>query len=429
MEDKSDVIIVGGGIAGTVTAYLLAQAGFEVLLIERGNYPGAKNMTGGRIYSHSLERIMPNFASEAPVERKITREKIYMMTEDSSVGLDFYSNHLSEKGRDSFSVLRGEFDQWLGEKAEEAGAQIITNICVDDLIVRNGKVCGVIAGEDELEADMVVLADGVNSLLAPKLGMRKEFRPSQTAVGLKELIELPSGIIQDRFNCKEGEGTACMFVGSPSDGRIGGGFLYTNKDSISLGVVITLSDLTNARKSVPQMMEDFKNHPVVASLIKDGKLAEYSGHLIPEGGYDMMPEIAGDGVLIVGDGAGFCLNLGYAVRGMDLAVGSAECAAQAVIAANKAKDFSKGFLQCYYKFLEESFVLQDMKHYKKFPHFLESTPRMFTDYPGMAVDMMVDMFVMDGKPAESLKKNMMTHVKNVGLLKLAKDGWKGLNAL
>jgi electron transfer flavoprotein-quinone oxidoreductase len=428
-DEIFDVIIVGGGIAGTVAAYLLAREGMEVILIERGNYPGSKNMTGGRIYSHSLEKIMPNFTKEAPWERKITREKVYMMTDESSLGLDFYSERLGLQGSDSYSVLRGEFDQWLGEKAEESGAQIVAGICVDNLIVRDGQVCGVIAGEDEIEARVVILADGINSLLAQKIGMRGEFKPHQVAVGVKELIELPRNVIEDRFQCTGDEGTACMFAGSPSDGKMGGGFLYTNKESISIGVVCTLSELVKGQKSLPQMIEDFKNHPLIAPLIKGGKLAEYSGHLVPEGGYDMMPEIVGNGVLVVGDGAGFCINLGYAVRGMDFAVASAECAAKAVIAAGKTGDYSKASLQIYMKYLEESFVIPDLKLYRKFPHFLESNPRIFTDYPRMAVDIMTDMFVMDGKPSRPLEKIIMTHAKKVGLLNLARDGWKGVKSL
>lgn len=426
-DDMFDVIIVGGGIAGTVAAYLLAREGLGVLLIERGNYPGSKNMTGGRIYSHSLEKIMPSFAQEAPIERKITREKVFMMTDDSSAGLDFYSGRLGIQGQDSYSVLRAPFDQWLGEKAEAEGANIIAGICVDNLIVKDGKVCGAVAGDDEILAKVVILADGINSLLAQKIGMREEFKPHQMAVGVKELWELPASVIEDRFNCSCDEGTACMFAGSPSNGRIGGGFLYTNKESISLGVVCTLSDL--GEKSVPQMMEDFHNHPAVAPLIKGARLIEYSGHLVPEGGLDMMPRIVGDGVLVIGDGAGFCINLGYAIRGMDFAVASAECAARTVIAANETGDFSQAGLSSYQKFMEESFVMPDMRLYKNLPHFLEGTPRIFTDYPRMAIDILTDMFVMDGRPAQPLMKKAMPHVKKIGIFNLIKDAWKGVKSI
>lgn len=422
-----DVIIVGAGIAGAVTAYILAREGLEVLLIERGNLPGSKNMTGGRIYSHSLEKVIPNFAEEAPVERKITRERVYMMTDDSTVGLDFYSNHLGIQGQDSYSVLRAPFDQWLAGKAESEGANVVTGICVENLIVNNGKVCGVRAGDDEITARVVILADGINSLLAQKIGMREEFKPKDMAVGVKELWQLPASVIEDRFGCSQKEGTACMIAGSASDSRMGGGFLYTNKDSISLGVVASLSELGN--KSVPQMMEDFHNHPAIAPLLKGAKLIEYSGHLVPEGGYNMIPRIIGNGVLVVGDGAGFCINLGYAVRGMDFAVASAECAARAVIVAYQNGDFSEAGLQNYKKYLEETFVLQDMKLYQNFPLFLAKTPRLFSKYPEMAVEMLTNIFIMDGRADQPLIKKIMPHVKRIGIWNLVKDVWKGVKAL
>jgi electron transfer flavoprotein-quinone oxidoreductase len=372
---------------------------------------------------------MPGFAKEAPVERKITREKVFMMTEKSSMGLDFQSSLLGMPGSDSYSVLRGVFDQWLAEKAEEAGVEIVTGICVDKLIMRDGKVGGVIAGTDQLEARVTILADGVNSLLAQQAGLRQEFKPSHVAVGVKELIELPAELIQERFQCNETEGTACMFAGFPSGGRTGGGFLYTNKESVSLGVVCTLSDLIKGPKTVPQLMEDFKAHPAVAPLIKGGRLVEYSGHLVPEGGWEMMPRLIGGGVLVAGDAAGFCVNLGYAVRGMDFAVASGECAARAVIEAGQGGDYSESDLQIYKAYLEESFVLQDMKLYRKFPHFLETTPRIFSDYPGLLEGIMAELFVMDGQPSRTLLKTMMKHADKVGLLKIAGDAWKGARSI
>lgn len=428
-DEKFDAIIVGGGVAGIVAGYLLAKEGQDVLVIERGNYPGSKNMTGGRLYSHSLEKIMPDFAKEAPVQRKITHEKISMMTEESAVTVDYSSTLLGIQGKDSYSVLRGEFDQWLAEKAEEAGAQIISGILVDDLIKKDGKVCGVIAGEDELEAEVVIIADGVNSLLAQKLGFREELKPHEVAVGAKEIISLPQKVIEDRFQLlNEEEGAAWLFAGSPSAGRVGGGFLYTNKSTISLGIVCTLSDLENSPKTVPQMLEDFKNHPTIKPLIKDGKMVEYSGHLVPEAGLSMIPKLVGNGVLVIGDAAGFCINIGYAVRGMDLAIASADAAAKAVIEAKAKSDYSEGSLSTYKKLLDESFVMKDLNLYKKFPHFMENE-RIFNEYPQMAADMMESMFVIDGSPSQPLMSTMMKHVKKVGIMKLVKDGIKGVRSL
>lgn len=428
-EEKFDAIIVGGGVAGLVSSYILASEGLDVLLIEKGNYPGSKNMTGGCLYSHSLEKIIPNFAEEAPVQRKITHEKISMMTEDSAVTIDYSSALLGVQGKTSYSVLRGEFDQWLAEKSEEAGVQIISGIRVDDLMIRDGKICGVIAGEDELESEVVIIADGVNSLLAQKLGFRGEIQPHEVAVGAKEVISLPQKVIEDRFQLGNGEeGTAWLFAGSPSAGLVGGGFLYTNKTSVSIGIVCTLEGLEHASKTVPQMLEDFKNHPIIKPLIEGGTMTEYSGHLVPEGGFNMVPKLVGDGVLVIGDAAGLCINIGYAVRGMDLAIESGACAAKAILVAKERKDFSQATLSKYKELLDNSFVMKDLNLYKKFPKFMENE-RIFNQYPQMAADMMESMFVMDGSPSEPLMSTMKKHVKKVGIMNLVKDGFKGVRSL
>ena len=248
---------------------LVASAGKSVLVVERGNYAGAKNMTGGRIYSHSLKQVFPDFESEAPVERKITHERIAMMDPKSQMTVDFTSSELGEEGKDSYSVLRAPFDQWLASKAEDAGAEYICGIAVEELLKDgSGRVVGVRAGEDEITAEVVVVAEGVNSLLCERSLGNPRPKPSQMAVGIKQVFELPASQIEDRFLCPEGEGAAMLFVGDCTHGNVGGGFLYTNRDSISLGLVATVSTAMDASNPYPvyQMLEDFKNHPAVAPV-------------------------------------------------------------------------------------------------------------------------------------------------------------------
>lgn len=427
-EEKFDVIIVGAGLAGSIAGYILAQNDMEVLIIERGDTPGSKNMTGGRLYAHSLEKIIPGFAQEAPIERKVTKEMISMLTPNSSISLDFQSQLMTQEGKDSYTVLRAEFDAWLAEKAEEAGAIVASGVLVDDLLWRDGKVVGVIAGEDEMEADVVILADGVNSLLAQKAKLKPELKSDQVAVGVKEVIELPEKVIEDRFNLKPGEGAARLFAGECSKGKIGGGFLYTNKNSLSLGLVITVSEMVDSSIGVPEMMEEFKNHPLVQTLVEGGKTVEYSAHLVPEAGINMLPEIVADGVLVTGDAAGLVINVGYTIRGMDLAIASGELAAKAVIQAKEKNDFSKASLSVYETMLKDSFVFKDLQTYRKAPKFMENH-RMFNEYPGLAESVMVDLFTVTGEPVKPLKKRMLGHVRKVGMLNLAKDAWKGAQSL
>ncbi|HHY60784.1 MAG TPA: FAD-dependent oxidoreductase [Clostridia bacterium] len=428
MSERFDVIVVGAGVAGATAGYVLAQAGLEVVIIERGNYAGSKNMTGGRLYGHSLEKIIPNFAAEAPVERKVTKERVSLLTGDGAVTLDFYAGALGDQPHASYTVLRGVFDQWLAGKAEEAGAVLATGVRVDELLLEDGKVVGVKAGEDVLEADVVILADGVNSLLAQQAGLRKELQPQNVAVGVKEVIELPEKVIEDRFNLNGDEGLSWLFAGACTGGIIGGGFLYTNKSSLSLGLVCTLSDIGRAEKTLPEMLEEFKQHPLIQPLIQGGKLIEYSAHLVPEGGLHMMPKLCGDGVLVVGDAAGFVINTGYMVRGMDLAIASAEAAAQAVIRAKEKGDFTAQGLSSYQQLLEQSFVLQDLRLYQKAPEFMNNR-RIFNDYPALAVSLLTDVFKVDGSPSKSLWTKVNQAVKRVGLVTLLKDGLKGVRSV
>jgi electron transfer flavoprotein-quinone oxidoreductase len=424
-----DVIVVGSGCAGSVAAYLCAQADKSVLVVERGDYAGAKNMTGGRIYTHSLAKVFPDFAEEAPLERKITHEKISFIAPESNFTVDFTSPKLGLAGSESYSVLRAPFDQWLASKAEEAGAEYIYGIAVEDLLFEGNRVTGIRAGEDEITAEITILADGVNSLLSEKAGLAQTPNSHQMAVGVKETIELPAKVIEDRMCAAPGEGAAWLFVGDATHGHVGGGFLYANKESISLGLVATLADLTTSDVPIYQMLEDFKSHPAIAPVIAGGTTVEYSGHLIPEGGYDMIPTLYKDGCLLTGDAAMFCINLGYQVRGMDFAVTAGQLAAEAAIEALDKGDTSAAGLAVYKTKLDGSFVLQDLKAFRKFPHFMESTTRLFTEYPKMIEDIFLSMFVVDGKPVKPVMKKVMPAVKEVGMFKILGDLRGGMKAL
>ena len=427
-----DIIVVGSGCAGAVAAYTAASAGKSVLVVERGVFAGAKNMTGGRIYSHSLKKVFPDFEQEAPLERKITHERMAFMDPASQMAIDFTSPELAEEGKDSYSVLRAPFDQWLAEKAEEAGAEYICGIAVEELLKdEGGKVVGVRAGEDEITAEVVIVAEGVNTLLCERSLGNPRPKANQMAVGIKEVFELPASQIEDRFLVPEGEGAAMLFVGDCTHGSVGGGFLYTNGDSISLGLVATISIAADGANEVPvyQMLEDFKNHPAVAPVIRGAKLVEHSGHMVPEGGHDMVPQYIFDGCLVAGESAGLCMNMGYQVRGMDFAVASGQMAGQAAVKALDAGDTSAAGLASYKQAMEDSFVIKDLATFRKWPHTMEGWSSMFTDYPVMVKEIFNAMFSVDGEPQRPLVKRMMPIVKQRGLLKLAGEVRKAVRSL
>ena len=425
-EDRFTAIIVGAGPAGSTAAYLLAKEGHEVLLIDKGSAPGAKNMFGGRMYAHALNRIIPDFWKEAPVERPVAREIITFLDGGRSTSINCQDTEWTKPPYHSFTLLRAEFDAWLATKAEEAGAMLACNICVDDLLFDDGKVIGIRAGEDEMFADVVIAADGVNSVLAQKAGLAKMFTAHQVATGVKQIIELPPEAISQRFQLENGGGAAQLFVGDCTRGMQGGGFLYTNKSSLSLGLVVNAGELQKNQVRVPDLIEDFKSNPAIAPLIEGGTVAEYSAHLIPEAGLSMMPQIFGDGILVVGDAAGFVLNLGYVVRGMDFAIASGEAAAKAVKDAKAIGDFSKAALNTYQNLLKESFVLRDLETYRKAPEFME-TRRLFETYPAFVTSFASRLFTVDGTPPVHLLGKAFDHIRKsrISLTGLAIDGWKG----
>ena len=429
-EADFDVIVVGAGCAGSVAAYVAASAGKSVLMVERGNYAGAKNMTGGRIYSHSLKEVFPDFEQEAPLERKITHERIALMDHESAMTIDFTSPELAVEGADSYSVLRGPFDQWLAEKAEEAGVEAIYGIPVEELIKdESGRVIGVRAGEDEITGQVVILCEGTNSMLAERCLGNPRPKPNQMAVGIKETFELPASVIEDRFLTPEGEGAAMLFVGDCTNGHVGGGFMYANKESISLGLVATISTTAEQDMPVYQMMKNFKNHPMVAPMIRGAKMVEHSGHMVPEGGYNMIPRYIFDGCLLAGETAGFCMNLGYQVRGMDFAVASGRMAAEAACEAIDAGDTSAAGLASYKTKLEDSFVIKDLQTFQAWPATMEHWDRMFTEYPTMVREIFNGLFAVDGKPQQHLAKRMMPIIKKRGLFSLFKEIRKAVKAL
>lgn len=426
-----DAIVVGAGCAGSVAAYELAKAGKGVLLIERGNFAGAKNMTGGRIYTHSLRKVFPDFESEAPLERKITRERISLMTDDSNLTIDFTSEAMRAEENASYSVLRAPFDQWLAGKAEAAGAETVYGIPVETLVKDEfGKVCGICAEGDEITAELVILCDGVNSLLAKEAVGYDRPPASQLAVGVKEVFMLDEKTISDRLLCTDDEGAAWLFVGDATHGVFGGGFMYTNRESISLGVVTSIEACAAGDgKPVYQMLEDLKNHPSVAPLIRGAKVVEHSGHMVPEGGINIMPPLTGDGVMLAGDSAMMCINLGYMVRGMDYAIAAGQLAGQQAARAIGANDTSKAGLQGYVDALESSFVMGDLRRYKDVPAFLENFNRMFSLYPQAAANAMNALFLIDGAPVEPLKSKLKPIIREVGVMNALRDARGALKAL
>ena len=429
MAERFDAVVVGAGPAGSAAALALAREKFSVLLVERGRAAGTKNMFGGRVYAWPLFDLLPEWEKDCPVERFVTKESLVFLSGDASLSVQFDSPRAGTDRASSFTTLRPRFDEWLAKKAEAVGAMLITGIRVDDLIQESGRVRGVVAGPDRIAADLVVLAEGAVGPLAKKAGLLPDLKPESVSVGVKETVELPAATIQERFNLGEKEGAAVVYAGDASMGLRGGGFLYTNKASLSLGLVVSSEDLARKKAEVQEVMEKFRLHPSVQKLIKGGKVSEYSAHLVPELGIGMKARYVGDGVLVAGDAAGFLINNGYTFRGVDLAIASGIAAARAAVDARGRGDFSARGLASYERHLRALNVLTDLETFRAAGGYLKNE-RLFALYPKLLLGITEKVFTVDGSGKEKISRIVLEEMKGKApLLKMLKDLLDGARSM
>lgn len=358
LSNKADVIVIGAGPAGVSAAVTVARGGKKVVLVERGSFAGAKNMYGGVVYSHAASEIFPNF-KDAPIERFVSSHNYVLLSENDSTTISYKNSSHKEN---SFVVTRANWDKWCVEQAVKEGVYYAPNTLVRELILQEGKVVGIRTDVEEFFADVVIVADGVNSLLAKQLGLRKNIKPKHVVLGVKEVLKLSSEVIEQRFGLIKHGGCAMEVFGEPFDGMFGMGIVYTNKDSVALGIGVSLEDLKNHKIKPYELLEKLKSHPFVAELIEGAELLEYSAHLIPEGGYKRMPKLYTDGAMIVGDAAMLVNNVHF--EGTNFAMMSGKFAGETALEALEKNDFSSNMLCLYKKKLDNSFVLKDLKTYK-----------------------------------------------------------------
>ena len=420
-SDRFDVVVVGAGPAGSAAALTMARQGVDVCVIERGEYPGAKNVFGGVVYKWPLEKLVPKFWESAPLERRMIDHRLVILDKEAGFTVSFRDDHLGEEARGGFTALRSKFDPWFAQKAEEAGAILITGMPVSDVILQDGRVVGVRTGEgkeNEVYAKAIVAADGVMSTVLQKAGIRGPPNPDEVAIGVKEIVELPPETIESRFNAKKGCGARLEFFGAVTKGKAGGGFVYTNTNTLSVGVAILLSHLMELKLKPYELLDEFKSHPYVAPLLEGGKVKEYQAHLIPEGGYTSIPPLVSKGVLAVGDAAMLCLY----PEGTNMAMASGMIAGEVLARAKKNDDFSDNRLSEYRKQLEESYVMKEHKRKKNYGAVLKNDKRFFNDYPSLIAEILRELVTVDGvdkgaKHSEARKKIR----ERVGYLRLLRD--------
>lgn len=425
-ENKTDVIVVGAGPAGISAAITIARAGYEVVLIERGTFAGSKNVFGGAIYAQAVKEIFPDFEKAAPLERKNIEHKFTILGEEDSTVVSYRKNH---EDAVSYSVIRGKFDRWMAEEAKKEGVILVEETVVRELLVEDEKVIGVKTELEDYYSDIVILADGVNSLLAKQIGFREDIEPKDVAVSVKEVIKLDKEKINDRFLINDDEGCVYELFGGSMLGKLGLGFIYTNKESISIGLGITLDELTEQKIKPYDLLQKIKEHPTIAPLIKDGEVIEYSAHLIPEGGYKKVPTLSGAGVMVVGDAAMLVNNMHW--EGTNLAMLSGKYAGETAIIALGKKDVSENSLIKYQEKIEKSFIMKDLHTYRNLMGIIHNKKDVFLGYYLKKINAFFEMFTsVDSTPKRELyRKFIINFLKQRGIKGLFGDAWSILKLI
>ena len=415
MPDKFDVVVVGAGPAGSAAALVLARAGLSVVVFERGAFPGAKNMFGGILYTPVLDRLIPHFWEEAPLERHIVKRRFGLLSERSEAAFEFRCEdyNAAPPYNQSFSALRARIDPWFASKAEEAGALIVPETVIDDLIWEKGKVIGVKARREggEVLADVVIAADGVNAFIAKRAGLRNDFKWEAVAIAAKEVIGLPREVIENRFSLEGNEGVSMEFFADAVAGMVGAGFIYTNQESLSVGVGCSVRAFVEKKISPHDLLVRFKSHPSIRRMIHGGQPLEYSGHMIPEGGFHHVPKLCTDGLLLVGDAAHF-VNSSFYHEGTNLAMASGLFAAEAVIEAKNSGDFSAAGLSGYERRLQNSFVMKDLKKYRAVESWCHANGKFFKEYPDLLLEVLQAYFSISETPKEEIQRRLYRGMKS-----------------
>jgi electron transfer flavoprotein-quinone oxidoreductase len=421
--ESFDVIVVGAGPAGSAAAYQAAKHGAQVLLLERGPSAGSKAVSGGLLYTHVVTDLFPDFVAEStdpPFERFIGRYTLSLLGKEGATSVDFYDRTHFVPPYNTVSVLRSKMDRWLADRVREAGGVVAEGVRVDSLVRERGEVRGIRAGDDEIHAHVVIVCDGFNSLLLKDSGLREEWNAKDVGLGVKEVIELDQNTIEERFQLEGLSGAEYTFLGHPA-GVAGGGFLYTNRSSLSLGVILNLESFVSHGLAAAEVMEDFRSHPFISRLVEGGQVVEYSTCLVAEGGLRMAPRLFGDGLLVAGSAAGFVLNTGFNLRGMDFAIASGRIAGEVAAEAARSGDVSSARLSLYERRLRESFVLRDLERYRRSPHFFEKE-RLYREYPEFVYRLFHTAYTVDGSDKGHLYDMMKKAMgKEITIARIVRD--------
>jgi electron transfer flavoprotein-quinone oxidoreductase len=279
--EKFDVAIIGGGSAGLAALQQLSSLGKQGVLIEGGKNIGNKNVSGGILYSknpkngkvYNVEDVYgEQFIHEAPVERLITKYVLHATSRDKVYSIDLTEAH-KYRAKFGYSVLMNSINSWFAqianESAEKQGGGIVSGVHVKNILWQDGKTIIETDELKEFEVSAIIAADGVNSEIADMTGARQKFSPGELYQGVKVVVKLPEDIINERFDITSEEGAAHLFAGDVTLNHIGGGFLYTNRETLSIGAVYHYDSLMTRPTEPYELINALLMNPMVKEFMKD----------------------------------------------------------------------------------------------------------------------------------------------------------------
>jgi electron transfer flavoprotein-quinone oxidoreductase len=364
-----EAVVVGAGPGGAAAAAALADRGVETLVLERGVDAGSKNVSGGLIYAeesapYTIDALFDGFREEA-AERPVSEYYIHNLAGEKVKTFDLTDiHHHDTEWCDA--VLRRHMDSWLAErvheKTRETGGGLLTEVRVNGLLRDGGEIVGVTCdGLDPITADVIIAADGVNSELARDAGLMDWEEPDEWFQGVKAVVDMDPEVVNDRFDVAADDGVAHLFSGDLFDGVRGGGFLYTNEDSLSIGTVFHLDSLADERAEPHELLDALLTHPLLDQWFQGAyHEREYAAKLVPDSKKAAHPSPHRGRLLLVGDAAGQMQAQGPIIKGMNHAVSAGGLAAEAVAEARgRGNPGSAGAL--YERKLDEEGVMAKLR--------------------------------------------------------------------
>jgi electron-transferring-flavoprotein dehydrogenase len=361
------VAIVGGGQAGMACAIRLlalleddpelaeSLGEVPVAVIEKGRVAGAHQLSGG-VMNPAAIRQLSGADDSWPHFGEVGKETVYFML-NGKRALPLKPTPPPFRNHGNYIVSVAELNRWLGERAEEAGAYVLSETVGAKLLDADGTVVGVRTGDkgrdkqggeksnfepgSDVIAKATVLAEGcwghLTGAAVKRLGLAGA-DPQVWALGVKEVWEVEQPL--DRV---------IHTLGWPLRPQarykeFGGSWIYPmnrggEQPRVSLGFVVGL-DYADARLSVHDVLQEFKLHPLVRRILSEGKRVAWGAKAIPEGGFWAMPRLHAPGMVICGD-AGGMVNVPK-LKGIHYAIRSGMLAAETIYSRLKggSNDFS-----------------------------------------------------------------------------------------